>query len=229
MHQASEDTVMNDGQREYARPSSETQKWGSSSRFDLLSVVKAVKPTALVGTSTMARAFDREVIEEMASHVDRPIVLPLSNPTRLAEADPHDVTEWTQGRAIIATGSPFPPVHNPRTGKEMAIAELNNALIFPGLGLGTVLSKAKHLDDAMIVAGVEALASLSPSLQDTNEPLLPDLEEVQQVSIKVAAAVWRKAQEGGQARAAIPEDVGLEEYIEEQMWKPVYKPLHLAR
>lgn len=221
IHQGNPNTLFSDRQQAFARAEKETSQWKSSNddgEFSLLDVVKNAQPTALVGTSTVARSFNKGVIQELSKVTKRPIVLPLSNPTRLAEADPHDVTEWSEGRAIIATGSPFPAVHTPRTGKRMEIAELNNALVFPGLGLGAILAKAKRLDDKMIVAGVEALASLSPALEDPDAPLLPDLSQITKVSVKVAAAVWKAAHGDRQAREALPDDV--EASVREQMWKP---------
>lgn len=150
-----------EGQLEFARTKEEVESWSSTSKepshFTLYDAVKAIKPTVLIGTSTVANSFTEKVIREMSKHVDRPIILPLSNPTSLCEVKPADATKWSNGRALLATGSPFEPVTLPGSGKKMIIAELNNALIFPALGLGTILSKAIKLTDSMIVAGVEAL------------------------------------------------------------------------
>ncbi|KAF4274131.1 hypothetical protein CNMCM8812_006120 [Aspergillus fumigatus] len=196
-------------QKPFARSDYE---WSDGER-DLLSVVKKVKPHALIGTSTKPNAFTEEIIREMAKHVHSPIVFPLSNPTRLHEAQPKDINQWTNGRALIATGSPFPPVD--RNGAKYEIAECNNSTCFPGIGLGAVLSRARVLSDKMLVAAAKALAARSPALQDPNKPLLPDVEEVREISIDIAKAVIKTAVEEGHAQeAGIPtNDDDLEEWI----------------
>ncbi|TVY13924.1 NAD-dependent malic enzyme [Lachnellula arida] len=197
----------------------------SSSDTDLHSVIRTVKPHVLIGTSTHPKAFTREIITEMASHVSRPIIFPLSNPTRLHEASPEDINEWTQGKALIATGSPFPPVKY--DGREYEVAECNNSTCFPGIGLGCVLSRTKLLSDKMLVAAVKALAAQSPALKDPDKGLLPDVVNVREISVHIARAVIKQAVEEGLAQEqGIPSDEGeLEEWIREQMWDPVYRPL----
>jgi malate dehydrogenase (oxaloacetate-decarboxylating) len=209
----------------YAREDSE---WNSDGH-DLLAVVKEVKPHVLIGTSTKPKAFTQEIIEEMASHVDRPIVLPLSNPTRLHEADPKDINEWTKGKALIATGSPFPPVKY--DGQEYEVAECNNSTIFPGIGLGAVLSRSKLLSDKMLVAAIKALAAQAPALKDPSKGLLPDIMNVREISVHIARAVIKTAVEEDLATAKdIPTDEDeLEEWIREQMWDAVYRPLKLVK
>ncbi|ODM18293.1 hypothetical protein SI65_06164 [Aspergillus cristatus] len=206
----------------YARDDSE---WDTKETPDLLSVMKTAKPHVLVGTSTKPKSFTEEVIREMAKNVESPIVLPLSNPTRLHEADPHDINKWTDGRALMATGSPFPPVD--RDGGKYEIAECNNSTCFPGIGLGVVLSRARVLSDRMLVAAVSALAARSPALKDAKRPLLPDVEEARSVSVDIAKAVIQTAVEQGHAEEKdIPTDPNeLEEWIQVQMWDPVYHPL----
>lgn len=204
-----------------------------SGDIDLLSVVKGVKPHVLIGTSTKPGAFDESVIREMAQHVDTPIVLPLSNPTRLHEAKPQDITEWTEGRALIATGSPFPPVTyngttreigtSPRLWVQLMTAECNNSTVFPGIGLGVVLSRSKCLSEKMIVAAAKALAGKAPVLQDIKKPLLPDVEEARELSLNVAKAVIQMAVEEGLAQEEIPGE--LEDWIRAQMWEATYRPL----
>lgn len=203
----------------------EDPDWEGRSHNDLLSVIKEVKPHVLVGTSTKAKAFTEEVVKEMAKHVDRPIIFPLSNPTRLHEADPKDLNEWTKGKALIATGSPFPPVEY--DGKEYEVAECNNSTCFPGIGLGAVLSRSKLLSDKMLVAAVKALAAQSPALKDPDKGLLPDVVNVREISVGIAKAVIQAAVEEGLAtQEGIPEDeADLEEWIREQMWEPRYRPL----
>lgn len=210
----------------YARSDSD---WEGKDHSDLLSVIKEVKPHVLIGTSTKPKAFTKEVVQEMASHVERPIIFPLSNPTRLHEADPKDLNEWTKGKALIATGSPFPPVTY--DGREYEVAECNNSTCFPGIGLGCVLSRARLLSDKMLVAAVTALAAQSPALKDPDKGLLPDVVHVREISVHIARAVIKQAVEEGLAQEeGIPSDDNeLEEWIREQMWDPVYRPLRLVQ
>ena len=188
-------------------------------------MIKEVKPHVLIGTSTRPKAFTQEIVQEMASHVERPIIFPLSNPTRLHEADPKDLNEWTKGKALIATGSPFPPVKY--EGKEYEVAECNNSTCFPGIGLGCVLSRSKLLSDKMLVAAVKALAAQSPALKDPDKGLLPDVVNVREISVHIARAVIKQAVEEGLAtEEGIPtDDKDLEEWIRDQMWDAVYRPL----
>jgi malate dehydrogenase (oxaloacetate-decarboxylating) len=164
----------------------------------------------------------------MASHVDRPIIFPLSNPTRLHEAQPGDIFKWTDGRALISTGSPFPPVHH--NGVTYEVAECNNSVCFPGIGLGAVLSRTKLMPASLLVAATKAIASCAPALKDPNKGLVPDVTEVREVSVKVAAAVIKEAvKEGLNQEKDIPrEDDELEEWIREQMWDAEYRPLKLV-
>lgn len=209
----------------YAREDSD---WDSKDHDDLLAVIKEVKPHVLIGTSTKPKAFTEDIIKEMASHVDRPIIFPLSNPTRLHEADPKDLNEWTKGKALIATGSPFPPVKY--DGKEYEVAECNNSTCFPGIGLGCVLSRARLLSDKMLVAAVKALAAQSPALKDPSKGLLPDVIDVRDISVHIARAVIKQAVEEGLAQEdGIPEDEDdLEEWVREQMWDAKYRPLNFV-
>ncbi|KAH8813043.1 hypothetical protein F5884DRAFT_820720 [Xylogone sp. PMI_703] len=209
----------------YARKDSD---WEGKDHSDLLAIIKEVKPHVLIGTSTKPKAFTEEIIREMAKHVDKPMIFPLSNPTRLHEADPKDINEWTEGRALIATGSPFPPVTY--EGRTYEVAECNNSTCFPGIGLGCVLSRVKLLSDKMIVAAVKALAEQSPALQDPDKGLLPDVINVREISVQIARAVIQQAVEEGLATEKdIPEESEeLEEWIREQMWDSVYRPLNLV-
>jgi malate dehydrogenase (oxaloacetate-decarboxylating) len=206
----------------YARDDSE---WKDKEHSDLLSVIKEVKPHVLIGTSTKPKSFTKEVCQEMASHVSRPMIFPLSNPTRLHEAQPQDITDWTSGKALIATGSPFPPVKY--NGKEYDIAECNNSTCFPGIGLGAVLCRTKLVSDAMLVSAVKALAAQSPALKDPTKGLLPDVENVRDISVQIAKAVVKTAVRDGMAQEEnIPTDDGeLDEWVREQMWDPIYRPL----
>ncbi|KAF6833688.1 NAD-dependent malic enzyme, mitochondrial [Colletotrichum plurivorum] len=224
------ESELSTAQEGYARDKSEWDGKGS----DLLSVVKEVKPNALIGTSTKPGAFTEEIVKAMAEGVERPIILPLSNPTRLHEAVPEDIYRWTDGKALVATGSPFKPVKGP-WGKgdedvEIETAECNNSVVFPGIGLGAVLSRAKLVTDGMLVAAVEGVASMSPALEDQTAPLLPGVDAVREVSVRVARKVIQAAvKEGVATEEGIPEDEGeLEEWVREQMWTPEYRPLELV-
>ncbi|KAM0543187.1 hypothetical protein ACHAPJ_012443 [Fusarium lateritium] len=223
----SETKEVTDSQKIFVKNASE---WKDKDT-DLLSVIKEVRPNVLIGTSTKPGAFTEDVIRAMAEHHDRPIVLPLSNPTRLHEAKPEDILHWTDGKALVATGSPFPPVKGPwgKDGSEITITvgECNNSVVFPGIGLGCVLSRAKHLTDRMLVAAVEGVSSLSPALKDSTAPLLPDVGSVRDVSVRIARNVIQVAVKDGEAtQEGIPDkEKDLEEWIREQMWEPKYRPL----
>ncbi|KAL6704706.1 NAD-dependent malic enzyme, mitochondrial [Coniothyrium glycines] len=209
----------------YAR---EDKEWEGKEHKDLLSVVKEVKPHVLIGTSTKPGAFTEDVVREMAKHVERPVIFPLSNPTRLHEAKPQDLYDWTNGKVLVATGSPFPPVHH--DGKEHDIAECNNSVIFPGIGLGAVLSRTRLMTPALLVAAVKALSSAAPILNETGSGLLPDVEDVREISIQIAKNVIKQAVEDDLAQEKhIPtSDADLEEWIREQMWNAEYRPLRLV-
>ncbi len=171
----------------------------------------------LIGSSAQAGAFTEEIIREMASNVERPIVMALSNPTALAEAIPADLLEWTSGKALIATGSPFGSVQ--RGGVTHTIAQANNALVFPGLGLGVSVAKAAKVSDAMMVAAANAIAKMSHEQRAPGASLLPGVDQLRIVSAEVAVAVVRAAQEEGLARAEIKDPV---QAVFEQMWRPEY-------
>ncbi|KAG7293668.1 hypothetical protein NEMBOFW57_003723 [Staphylotrichum longicolle] len=217
---------LSDAQKTYAR----SEDWGDK-KTDLLGVVKEVKPNVLIGTSTVPKSFTEEIVRAMAEHVDRPIILPLSNPTKLHEAVPADLLSWTDGKALVATGSPFKPVKGPwgSDGKEVKIevAECNNSVVFPGIGLGGVLCRTKLVTDKMLIAAVNGVVELSPALKDDTEPLLPGVDVVRDVSVRVARKVIQAAVEEGVATEKdIPTDEKeLDEWIREQMWDPVYRPL----
>jgi malate dehydrogenase (oxaloacetate-decarboxylating) len=214
---------LNPAQKPYAR---EDAEWKDADSKSLLDVVKKVKPHVLIGTSTQAKAFTEEIVREMSKHADRPIIFPLSNPTKLHEADPKDLFEWSDGRVLTATGSPFPPVET-KDGKKREIGECNNCLIYPGTNLGSVLSRAKLVTTAMLVEATKALAAQAPALEDPDAALLPDVEDVREISMKIAAAVIKQAVKEGVAQEEnIPEaDEELEEWIRAQMWNAEYRPL----
>lgn len=212
-------------QQPFARKKSD---WNNKDTKSLQAIIAETMPNVLIGTSTKPGAFTKEIVEEMAKHVDRPIIFPLSNPTRLHEAKPEDINTWTKGRALIATGSPFPPIEF--EGQEYEVAECNNSVCFPGIGLGGVLSKTRKLSDKMLVAAVSALANEAPALKDPNKGLVPGVEDARRVSIQIAKAVIRQSQKEDLAQATdIPDsDEDLEEWVKAQMWEPVYRPYQKA-
>jgi malate dehydrogenase (oxaloacetate-decarboxylating) len=215
-------TGLRDFQVPYARPAAEVRGWpghGTASGIGLAEVVGRVHPTTLIGTSTQHGAFTERIVREMATHVDRPVILPMSNPTTLSEATPADLLSWTGGRALIATGSPFGPVTY--QGVTYQIGQANNALIFPGLGLGALLSRARRITDHMITAAAQAVAELT----DTARPgasLLPPIDDLRATSARVALAVALAAAHDGVAdRPGITADA-----VDAAMWKPQYAPVH---
>ncbi|MEM5612308.1 oxaloacetate-decarboxylating malate dehydrogenase [Bacillus thuringiensis] len=210
-----------DFQIPYARKEAEVSEWKENDAIGLAEVVKHVKPTILIGTSTVAGAFKEEIIKEMASHVERPIILPMSNPTPLAEAKPADLIEWTEGRALVATGSPFEPVTY--NGVTYVIGQSNNALIFPGLGLGTIVVRASVMTDGMFAAAAEAVASMVDTSQP-GAPILPEVEELRNISEMVAIEVAKVAVAEGVARVNLS-DNDIKMAVQEAMWKPEYRQI----
>ena len=201
----------------YARARSEVAVWNAGGRIDLAITVCRVHPTILIGTSAQAGAFTEAIVREMASAVEQPVIFPLSNPTAKAEATPADVLEWTSGRAVVATGSPFPDVV--RGGRATRIGQCNNAFIFPGVGLGIVVSGARRVTDGMFVAAARALAEWSAQT-DSSAALYPPIEAARAVSRSVALAVARQAQRDGVAEP-VPQ-AELAQQIDARMWRPVY-------
>ncbi|MCW5588505.1 MAG: NAD-dependent malic enzyme [Legionellales bacterium] len=207
-------------QAPYAHERNEVADWKleNSDNIKLLDVIKYAKPTILIGCSAVAQAFTKEVITTMGSYCERPIIFPLSNPTNRVEAIPQDITLWTEGRALIATGSPFAPViYNNR---EIPIAQSNNAFIFPGLGLGVICTRAQRLTDNMLWAACNALSENAPILTDKQGSLLPDLEDARKISRKIAIAVGEQARKDGVA--GIDDTVNIENQLNYHLWKPIY-------
>ncbi|MBG0966684.1 oxaloacetate-decarboxylating malate dehydrogenase [Bacillus sp. SRB1LM] len=210
-----------DFQMPYARKEAEVSEWKQNGVIGLAEVVKHVKPTILIGTSTVAGAFKEEIIKEMASHVERPIILPMSNPTPLAEAKPADLIEWTEGKALVATGSPFEPVTY--NGVTYVIGQSNNALIFPGLGLGTIVVRASVMTDGMFAAAAEAVASMVDTSQP-GAPILPEVEELRNISEMVAIEVAKVAVAEGVARENLS-DNDIKIAVKEAIWEPEYRQI----
>ena len=209
-----------DYQAAYARPASETADWDhQDGAIGLLETVKRVHPTILIGTSTDHGAFTQEVIEALSAGCERPIVLPLSNPTEKIEAMPQDVIAWSKGQALVATGIPIEPFDY--DGTTFSIGQGNNSLLYPGLGLGTIVSGAPHVTDAMILAAAEAVAGQVTS-HERGASLLPPVDHLRASSATVAVAVVRQAIADGQCDLD-PGDVV--EAVRRAMWQPVYSQL----
>jgi malate dehydrogenase (oxaloacetate-decarboxylating) len=156
----------------------------------------------------------------MAKNVKRPVIFPLSNPTERSEATPADLDDWSEGRAVIATGSPFPPLK--RRGKEFRVDQNNNAYVYPGIGLGAIAVRARRISDGMFLAAANAIAAQSPARRDPDANLLPPLLEIRKLSFRVALAVARQAQKEGCADALSEEETAAA--IGAKMWEPVYAP-----
>jgi malate dehydrogenase (oxaloacetate-decarboxylating) len=211
--------------QKYAHAIEETRNWkvDDPSQLNFGDVIKNVQPTILIGTSAQPGAFTEEIVREMAKHVERPVIFPLSNPTSKSEATPSDLFNWTEGRAVIATGSPFPDVVH--EGRVMRIGQCNNSFIFPGVGLGVIASGARRVTDAMFVAAARVLSEFAPVLHDPEGPLYPPLEQVREISFKVALEVAREAQRAGLAEVDLDK---LEQTVRGKMWKPDYVPFGRA-
>ena len=206
-------------QMPYARKEEEVRRWRRNGKeITLLDVVREAKPSVLIGVSGQAGIFTEEVVREMAAHTARPVIFPLSNPTSRSEAKPQDLIDWTQGRALIGTGSPFPPVSV--GGKVVPITQTNNSYIFPGLALGILASKARRVTDTMVKAAAEELVRHLPTRKDKQAGLLPPLSEARQLGRLIGQAVGRQAIQDGQAQ--IGGEVELEREIEANVWEPVY-------
>lgn len=210
-----------DFQKPYVRSAAEVEGWDRNEEglITLKEVVQRVKPTILIGTSGQAGAFTEEIIKEMAKHVERPIIMPMSNPTSLAEAVPENLIKWTDGKALIATGSPFNNVEY--NGISYEIGQSNNAFVFPGLGLGAIVAKAEVISKGMFVAASNAVAEMSDSSQP-GASLLPSIEHLHEVSIHVAVQVAKAAMEEGIARAEITDPA---KAVNDAVWEPEYKEI----
>jgi len=212
-----------ESQRRYARPAAEVADWRVDESLGgsaLAEVVRRVQPSILIGTSGRGGAFTEHIVREMAAHRARPVILPMSNPTSLSEAVPTDLIRWTEGRALVATGSPFPPVDY--NGVRYMIGQANNALVFPGLGLGVIAARATRVTDGMLAAAAHAVSELV-DLRAPGAPLLPRVEALRETSVAVAAAVAEAAAADGVARARLDGDVRAA--VRGLMWEPDYRPV----
>lgn len=207
---------LHDFQQRLAHPSNEIEAWQAS---QLLDVVKNAKPTVLIGVSGQRGLFSEEVIRTLHENCPNPLVMPLSNPTSRVEATPQEVSDWTDGQALVATGSPFPPV---KIGdRQVAIAQCNNAYIFPGVGLGVIAANASRITDGMLMAASNALANGSPIVQHGEGALLPALGDIRELSKDIAFEVGKQAQEDGVALRS--SDESLRAAIERNFWYPRYR------
>jgi len=213
---------LRDYQAPYARPAAEVKRWkrnGSEGAADLAEVVRQVRPTMLIGASTAAGAFTETVIREMAKHCDRPIIFPLSNPASMAEATPADLIAWTEGRALMATGSPFQPVTY--RGVTHVVGQVNNAMLYPGLCLGAIVSRARRISDNMFAAAANAVSSLV-AVRLPGASLLPHVDDLRIVSLTVAVAVAEAAVQDGLARVNFNDIV---QQVGDAMWEPEYRQI----
>jgi len=184
----------------------------------LADVIANARPTVLIGTSGQAHAFSEAVVRAMAGHVQRPVIFPLSNPTERSEATPADIDTWTQGRAVVGTGSPFPPIK--RNGKAFRVDQTNNAYVYPGIGLAAIATDARRISDGMFLAAARAIAGLSPANRDPQANLLTPLVNIRDLTFQVALAVAKQAQAEGLANPA--SDEAMAAAIKAKMWEPVY-------
>jgi malate dehydrogenase (oxaloacetate-decarboxylating) len=213
-------TDLNAAKRAWALPAEALNGWsGAAGELpDLAAVVEHAGPTVLIGLSTAAGAFGEALVRRMAAAVSRPVILPLSNPTARSEADPADLMRWTDGRAMVATGSPYPPVR--LHGREVAVAQCNNVFVFPGIGLGAVAARATRVTDGMLTAAARALAARSPVRRDPEASLLPPVDELRHVAGLVALAVAAAAVRDGVAPHA--SEATLRRRVAAARWTPAY-------
>jgi len=211
-----------ESQKQLVRKRAEVEAWRLEGAEDvsLSDVVRNANVTVLAGVSAQAGAFTEEIVREMARHTERPIIFPLSNPTSKAEATPADILRWTEGQALVGTGSPFPPIEI--DGRQTRVSQVNNSFIFPGLALGILVSQSHRVTDGMIMAATKALAGLSPSRTDSSAPLLPAVSESRSVAMVVSEAVARQA--AAEHVAGTVEKSGWAERILRYVWNPVYVP-----
>lgn len=212
-----DDQELTPAQQKFARNRDRLSEWNVEGEIDLLTAVECGKPTILIGVSGQPDTFTEAVVKKMGANAERPVIFPLSNPTSRAEGRPSNILQWTNGRALVATGSPFEPVTV--NGLTHPISQCNNCYIFPGMGLGILAVGARRVSDGMFIAASQALKSCSPALKNSAAPLLPPLEEIRQTSRTVAVAVAHQAQKEGLARF----EGEPEKLIEKTWWEPSYR------
>ena len=206
-------------QRSFAQPADRVAGWGVSGPAQLADVIHHVDVGILLGLSTAAGAFTEPIVRELAGKTERPIIFPLSNPTSRAEAHPAELDRWTDGRALIATGSPFAPLV--RDGVEYTVAQCNNVYIFPAMGLAVTAAQATRVTDEMMRVAATTLGDASPALTDPRQPLLPSWSDVPGVAVRIARAVAAQAVADGVAPKRSDEE--LAERIAQVHWTPAYR------
>jgi malate dehydrogenase (oxaloacetate-decarboxylating) len=218
----SDQSELVDFQKPYARDRHELSDWDvkDKNNITLSEVVHHVKPTILIGCSTMHGAFTEEIVKFMSKHCEIPMIMPLSNPTKLSEAEAKDVIKWSDGRALVATGSPFAPVEY--KGRTIEISQSNNALVFPGLGLGIIISKPKVVSHAMIVVAAKTLSSCSPMRKNKDNPMLPNFDNISDVQIKIAVAVANQARKEG--LSMVSDNIDFSKEVHNHTWEAKYHP-----
>lgn len=217
----SQRTDLSDEQRVYAQPAerlARIPRTAANGHVGLSEVIHYLDASILIGLSTLPGAFSEKIVREMARKCQRPIILPLSNPTSKSEAIPEDLLHWTDGRALIATGSPFPDVHF--QGRSIRIAQCNNVYIFPAMGLALLATRTRRVTDSMFLAAARALAAQSPAISDASAPLLPKLTGIRQAAVEIAFAVAEQAQSEGLSPKTTPE--ALRGAIISGQWAPHY-------
>jgi malate dehydrogenase (oxaloacetate-decarboxylating) len=213
-------------QAPFVQPRAMLSSWmvGRSDRVSLLDVINNAKPTALIGVSGQASSFTESVVRAMAKYNTRPIVFALSNPVSCAEATPAEIERWSDGRAIIGAGSPFPPVN--RAGKPFLVDQTNNSYIFPGVGLGAMATRARRITGAMFMAAAKALAAMSPAKTDPAANLLPPVTKLREVATAIAIAVGQRAHAEGLTEGISADQI--EDAVRTKMWTPQYLPYRRA-
>ena len=213
-------------QQKLVQPRERVASWASpgSQEISLLDTIKGARASVLIGVSGQPKTFTEEVVRLMLEHATRPIIFPLSNPTSRVEATPADLIAWSDGKALVATGSPFSPVeHN---GQSYPVAQCNNAYVFPGMGLGVLAIGARRVTDGMFMSAAEALSCESPALSDPHGTLLPRLSDVRRASRQIAYAVASRAQADGVADATSEEEMRAR--VDARVWEPSYRPMRRA-
>lgn len=211
-------------QQPFVKSLSSLHGWNiaNDTNISLLETVSNTQATIIIGVSTQAGIFTREIIEKLANHCERPIIFPLSNPTNKAEAHPHDILTWTKGKAIVGTGSPFPPYI---TGKnQRRIDQVNNCYIFPGIGLGIRAVNSKRITDQMFLIAAKALADLSPAKDNLQSTLLPSLKEMRKVSRHIAIKIAKESVRSGLTEIKNLDEKTITDLIDQYIWKPIYLP-----
>ena len=205
-------------QRPFVQPRAAVATWGSGEMVSLMDVINNAKPTALIGVSGQPGAFSEQAVRTLAAQHARPIIFALSNPVSCAEATPADIDRWTEGRAVVGAGSPFPPLM--RRGASFSVDQTNNSYIFPGVGLGAIATQSRRITDTMFMAAARALADLSPARRDPEANLLPSVTSLREVAIAVAIAVGKQAFAEGLTSGVTADTI--ETAVHDRMWTPRY-------